>query len=87
MIDEFSGFTIFSKVDLRNIYHQIHMKLGDEYKTTFKTKLSLYEWLVMYFGLTNASSTLMRPMNEVLRAFINILWWSTVMIFSYIENL
>jgi hypothetical protein len=70
MIDEFSGFTIFSKVDLCNIYHQIHMKLGDEYKPTFKTKLSLYEWLVMSFGLTNASSTLMRPTNEVLRAFI-----------------
>jgi hypothetical protein len=70
MIDEFRGFTIYSKVDLRNIYHQIHMKLGDKYKTTFKTKLSLYEWLVISFGLTNASSTLMRPMNEVLRAFI-----------------
>lgn len=57
LVSRLGGAKVFSKLDLRDGYHQVSVAEADVEKTAFNCRYGSFEWLVMPFGLCNAPST------------------------------
>ena len=72
MLDRLNTAKIFTKIDLRNVYHQVRVKEGDEWKTAFRCRDGHFEYKVCPQGFTNAPTCFQHFMNDILREQLDI---------------
>ena len=81
LIDRLSGVKVYIKFDLRDVYHRIRIKKGDEWKTAFRTRYRFWEYVVISFRLTNAPATFQTYINKTLDGLLNTIY------IIYIDNI
>jgi hypothetical protein len=64
----------YTKLDMIAAFHKIRITEGDEWKTAFRTRYGLFEWMVTPFGLANAPSTFQKYINWALRDYLDVFY-------------
>ena len=85
IMDHIIGANYYSKIDLKDAYYRLHIKVGDEWKTAFRTRYGHYEFLVVLMGLTNSLATFQAYINKALRGLVDdfcIVYLDDILIFS-----
>jgi len=81
LLDRVKDAKIFTKLDLRSAYNLVRIKVGDEYKTAFRTRYGHFEYKVMPFSLKNAPATFQHFISDVLSDYLDDF------VISYIDDI
>ena len=85
MLARLHGAKYFSKLDLRDGYHQVPIKESDRFKTAFTCRYGTFEFNVMTFGFKNAPAHFQRSMNLLLADLLDVcvlVYMDDILIFS-----
>ncbi len=87
--EQLQGAAFFTKLDLRNAYHLVRIREGDEWKTAFNTPRGHFEYRVMPFGLSNSPVVFQALVNDVLRDMVDqfiYVYLDDILIFSSLQE-
>jgi len=80
----------FTKLVVCWDFNNVHIKPGDEWKVAFCTNCSLFEPLVMFFGMTNSPTTFQTMINDIFRTLIAegiiVVYLDNILIFTRMEE-
>ena len=88
-LERLASAKFYTKLDVKEAYHRVRIKEGDEWKTAFRTRYGSFEYTVMPFGLTNAPAQFQAYIHQVLAGLIDvtcIVYLDDILIFSDTEE-
>ena len=89
LFNQLRGARIYSKIDLRNGYHQLRVREADIPMIAFKMWYGHFEFTVMPFRLMNASTEFMDLMHRVFRPYLDqfvVVFVDDILIYSQSER-
>ncbi|USP74003.1 retrotransposon nucleocapsid protein [Curvularia clavata] len=88
-LDRLAEAKFYTKLDVREAYHRVRIKEGDEWKTAFRTRYGHFEYTVMPFGLTNAPAQFQAYIHHILAGLVDvscIVYLDDILVFSNTEE-
>jgi len=73
ILNQLNDVKIFIKLDLKNVYHCICIKINDKWKMMFCTHYNHFKYFIMSFELINTSAIFQIYINEILAEFMNFI--------------
>jgi len=89
ILDRLAGAKVYTKLDLKDAYHRIRIRRGDEWKTAFRTRYGHFEYQVLPFGLANAPATFQAYINLALAGYLDdfcVVYLDDILIYSKSEK-
>ena len=63
---------VFIKLDLKNIYYKIRIKINNKWKIIFRTRYNYFKYLIIFFKLINAPTIFQVYINKTLKNLVDV---------------